>query len=865
MIRFFLNGENVTYQGDPKRTLLEHLRLDHHLTAAKDGCSGQGVCGACTVEVDGKARLACLLPMEKLKGANVLTLEGFPEYVRNVLVNSFVNKGAVQCGFCIPGIISRSKVLLQNNPNPNIEAVRNALKPHLCRCTGFKKIEEGIMAAADALRENKQVPLEHTCGCTGKPQPKYLAQETASGERLFVDDIFFDGMLFGALKFSDHPKAIIKAIHTEEACKIPGVTRVFTAADIPGKTHVGLIYDDWPVMIGIGQTTHFIGDVVAGVVAESEAIARKAVETIQVEYEVLKPVTDVFEAIEGNRVHASKPNCFNITKFTVGSPDEAFDKARYMAADRFETQRVEHAFMEKESAVARPGENDTLVLYSQSQGVYVDRKQIAPVLDIPEDKLRVVQVENGGAFGGKEDLSIQAHTALFSYLLQLPVKITLSRSESIRLHPKRHPVFMDMELAADESGKIIGLRLLAMGDTGAYASVGTKVMERVAGHAAAGYFIPNVDIEARTVYTNNVPCGAMRGFGANQVNFAIETCIDDICYQAGFDRWQFRWDNALIDGLRTSTGQKVSGTGIRACLEALKEEYKNAPFAGLAVAIKNSGVGNGMIDESKVVIEILDRGRILIKHGWTEMGQGVHTMAIQTLCQETGLSPEIMDVRTDTADEIPTGMTTSSRGTALLGLAVIDAAKALKNDLRTQTLEALAGKTYRGQFVCDWTTKPGTPGVEQITHYSYGYAAQLCVLDHDGKIKKMVAAHDAGKIMNPVLFEGQIQGGVHMGLGYALREELPMKDGFLLNDNMGKLGILRAHETPEIIVKGVEVKDPVGPYGVKGIGEIGMVPTASAIANAFYAFDGKKRTRLPLFPKNERDQSKNQQFRAKAR
>lgn len=849
MISFFLNGEIATYKSDPKRTLLEHLRLDHHLTAAKDGCSGQGVCGACTVEVDGKARLACLLPMEKLDGTNILTLEGIPAHVRDVLVNSFVNKGAVQCGFCIPGIISRTKVLLQNNPNPSIEAIRSTLKPHLCRCTGFKKIEEGIMAAAEAVRENKEVTLDHTCGCAGKPQPKYLATLTASGERLFVDDIFLEGMLFGALKFSDHPKAVIKAIHTEDAVKIPGVKRIFTASDIPGKTHVGLIYEDWPIMIGVGQTTHFIGDVIAGVVAESEAIARRAVEAIKVDYEVLKPVTDVFEAMNGDRVHESKPNCFNITKFSVGKPDDAFQGARYIAGDRFETQRVEHAFMEKESAVAQPGENGTLILYSQSQGVYIDRKQIAPVLGIPEENLRVVQIENGGAFGGKEDLSIQAQTALFAFLLQQPVKITLSRSESIRLHPKRHPVFMEISLAADETGKLIGLRLLATGDTGAYASVGTKVMERVAGHASAGYFIPNVDIEARTVYTNNVPCGAMRGFGANQVNFAIETCIDQICYQAGFDRWQFRWDNALIDGLKTSTGQIVQGTGIRACLEALKEEYLNAPFAGLAVAIKNSGVGNGMIDESKVVIEILDSGRILIKHGWTEMGQGVHTMAIQTLCQETGLSPEIMDVRTDTIDDIPTGMTTSSRGTALLGLAIIDAAKALNIDLQNQPLKNLAGKSYRGQFVCDWTTKPGTPGVEQITHYSYGYAAQLCILNQNGEIQKIVAANDAGKIMNPVLFEAQIQGGVHMGLGYALREELPMKDGFLLNDNLGKLGILRAHETPEIVVKGVEVKDPVGPYGVKGIGEIGMVPTASAIANAFYAFDGKKRTRLPLFSK----------------
>jgi selenium-dependent xanthine dehydrogenase len=850
MIRLVLNGAEVNFAGDPRRTLLDYLRNDRRLTAAKDGCSGQGVCGACTVEIDGKARLACMIPMEKLQGAEVLTLEGFPGYVKDVLVNSFVNKGAVQCGFCIPGFISRTKVLLQNNPSPTIEAIRLAIKPHLCRCTGYKKIEEGILEAASALRENRVVELNHTCGCVGTPQPKYQAAETAAGKRAFTDDLFFDGMLFSALKFSDHPKAIVKKIHTAEAQKVAGVHRIFTAADIPGKTHVGLIYLDWPVMIGLGETTNFIGDVIAGVVADTEAIARKAVDLIEVEYEALRPVTDVFEALEGERVHPSKPNWFNTTKFTVGNIEEAFEKAKYFSKGRFETQRVEHAFLEKESAVALPGENGEMILYSQSQGVYVDRKQVALVLGIAEEKLRVVQVENGGAFGGKEDLSVQAQATLFAFLLQKPVKLTLSRSESIRLHPKRHPIFIDMELAADEHGKILGMKLLATGDTGAYASVGTKVMERVAGHAAAGYYIPNVSIEARTVYTNNLPSGAMRGFGANQVSFALETSIDEICYQAGFDRWQFRFDNALTDGLSTSTGQKVQGAGIQACLEALKEEFYKAPYGGLAVAIKNSGVGNGMIDESKVVIEILPGERVLIKHGWTEMGQGVHSMAIQTLCQETGLKPEIMDVRTDTADDIPTGMTTSSRGTALLGLAVINASTAMKEDLKKHSLKELAGKSYRGQFVCDWTTKPGTPGVEQITHYSYGYAAQLCVLNEKGEIEKMVAAHDAGKIMNPMLFEGQIHGGVHMGLGYALREDLPMVNGFLVNDKMGKLGILRAHETPEIVVKGVEVKDPIGPYGVKGIGEIGMIPTASSIATAYYAFDGKKRTKLPLFPKN---------------
>ncbi len=847
-IAFELNGKYIEYSGDPERKLLDFLRLDHQLTAAKDGCSAQGVCGACTVEVNGEARLACLLKMAKLDKAVIYTMEGFPAYVRDTIAKSLVKNGAVQCGFCMPGFIARTKVLLQTNPRPDIHELHQAMKPHLCRCTGYKKIETGLLEAAELLAHGKTITLNNSRTGVGRSYPKYMAFETAIGERKFVDDMFVEGMHFAALKFSDYPKATIKNIHTAKAAALPGVVRVFTASDIPGNRKVGLILQDWSVMIGQGETTHYIGDVVAGVVAESEAIAREAIALIEVDYEVLQPVTDVFEAIDGPRVHPDKPNHFETTSFTVGDVSEAFKKAHYTSSGHYETQRIEHAFLEKESALAKPDGDGGIVLYTQSQGVYVDRRQIAPVLGITEEKLRVVQVPNGGGFGGKEDLSVQAHAALFAFLSGKPVKLTLSRSESIRMHPKRHPVFMDIRLAADENGKLTALSLMATGDTGAYASVGTKVMERVAGHASGGYFIPNVAIEARTVYTNNIPSGAMRGFGANQVCFALESCIDDICYQAGFDRWAFRYENALVDGLGTSTGHKVTGVGIRACLEALKADFDKAAFAGIATGIKNSGVGNGMVDESKVIIEIVSENQVIVRHGWTEMGQGVHTMAIQTLCEETGIDPKIIDVVVDTQAGIPTGMTTSSRATALLGLAIINAAKPLKKDLQTKPLKKLTGKSYRGEFVCDWTTKPGTQGVEQITHYSYGYAAQLCVLDNEGNIEKMIAAHDAGKVMNPLLFEGQVEGGVHMGLGYALCEDLPMKDGFLLSDHMRSLKVLRAHQTPEIIVKKIEVHDPVGPYGAKGVGEIGLVPTAAAVANAFYNFDGIKRTKLPLQP-----------------
>ncbi|MCD6556154.1 MAG: selenium-dependent xanthine dehydrogenase [Bacteroidales bacterium] len=849
MIKFKLNNEEIIYQGNENRTLLDFIRKDKGLTSVKDGCSGQAACGACTVEMNGKAILSCVTKMSKLQNAEIFTPEGFPDYVKDTIAKALVNEGGVQCGFCTPGFISRTKVLLQDNPEPTIEEIRKAIKSHICRCTGYKKIEKGILTAAEALKEGKKLEIRKTSGKIGVSQPKYEAYETAIGERKFVDDISLEGMLYGILKFSDYPKAKVVKIDTSEAEKLEGIHRIFTAKDIPGEKKVGLILQDWSVMIDEGETTHYIGDVIAGAVADNEEIARKAVNLIKVEYDVLKPVTDVFKAIDAERVHPERPNNFDTVQFTIGDAEEAMKRAKFISKGHFETQRIEHAFLEKEASIAQPDGKGGLELFSQSQGVYEDRRQVAMILGLPEAKVRVTLVPNGGGFGGKEDLTIQGHTALFAYLLQKPIKITLTREESIRMHPKRHPVFMDIEVGADENGKLIALKLDAVGDTGAYASVGMKVLERVAGHAAGGYFIPDVDMVAKTVYTNNIPCGAMRGFGANQVTFALESCIDDICEQGSFDRWQFRWDNALTDGLKTSTGQKVYGVGVRQCLEALKDDFYKAKYAGLACGIKNSGVGNGMIDESKVIINVISQNKIILKHGWTEMGQGVHNMALQTLCEETDINPDIIDVEVDTEAQIKTGMTTSSRATALVGLAVINAAKSLKVDLKSKTLGELAGKSYKGQFAFTKSNKPTDNVKNPIIHYSYGYAAQLCILDEDGKIEKFVAAHDAGKIMNPMLFEGQIEGGVHMGLGYALTEDLPMKDGYLVHDKYRKLGILRAHETPEIIVKGIEVKDQVGPYGAKGIGEIGLVPTAGAVANAFYQFDKIRRYKLPLFPK----------------
>ncbi len=846
MITYTLNDIKRTYSGDSEVSLLDHLRLENKITSAKDGCSGQGVCGSCTVEINGKAKLACRTKMKDLDEAVIFTTEGLPEKFKETVARNFALKGAVQCGFCSPGMIMRAKGLYNINKTPTRPEIIKAISPNLCRCTGYVKIVDAIASAFFELN-GKIVEKPPVSALIGKPYPKYMAVETALGNRDFVDDMYFEGMVHGVLKFSDYPRAKIIKIDISKAENSDGVIRVFTAKDIPGEKYTGLIFQDWPLMLAEGEITSYIGDVIAGVVAKTEAAARKAVKLIHVDYDVLEAVTDVQKAAKPGsiQVHEGRSNVLETCSISFGDIEKAFRNAAYISSDVYETSRIEHAFLETETAIAIP-EDDGIRLFSQGQGVYIDRQSVAKLLGLPEEKVKVVQVQTGGGFGGKEDITVQGHASLFAYLLRQPVRVHLNRDESIIMHPKRHPVRMDISLSCDKDGKLTAVKLKAVGDTGAYASVGTKVMERVVGHATGGYTISSVDIQAVTVYTNNIPSGAMRGFGVPQVVFAIESCIDELCKMGGFDRWQFRFNNALEDGAKTSTGQILRGVGLKKTLLAVKDVFQNAGYAGIACGIKNTGVGNGLIDDSEVKIHIVSGKKVIINHGWSEMGQGIHTMAIQFLHQETGIPPEIIEVKVETDVDVPTGMTTSSRATALVGNAIIDASKRLKEDLKHGSLAQLAGRAYKGKYVCNWTCKPGTDTDKPVIHFAYGYATQVVILNEKGEVSKIIAAHDAGKIINRMLFEGQIEGALHMGMGYALTEDLPLKDGRPVSLKFKDLGILRANEMPEMEIIGIEEKDPVGPYGAKGIGEIGLVPTAAAFAGAFYAFDGIKRTKLPL-------------------
>ena len=853
MISFTLNGNETSFSGDENLSLLNFLRNEKGITSVKDGCSGQAACGACLVDLNGKPTLACVTKMKRLAGKSVITIEGFPEQVRRTLGRAFVSKGAVQCGFCTPGFLARTKILLETNPDPSREEVVKALSVNVCRCTGYAKIVEGILLAAQALRENLEVEWESRTGI-GYSYPKVNAYEKALGVGPYVADMKIENICFGALKFSEHPRAVVRSIDVSGAEKMTGVIRVFIGKDIPGKRHQGLVVKDWPMMVLEGETTRCIGDVLACVVADTEEIARAAAEEIIIDYQILEPLTEMSEAGDSEILIHESGNLLKETIVCRGEAiDDVFKSSAHVVEGEFETPCIEHGFLEPEASIALPDGKGGLIIYSQSQALFKDRAQIASTLALDEEKVDVLLMSAGGAFGGKEDLTVQHHAALAAMLLERPVQVRLSRPESLRMHPKRHRMKMSYKLACDKNGMLTGLRARIVGDTGAYASMGGAVVARTGTHAGAAYHLPNVDVIARAYYTNNPPAGAFRGFGVSQSNFAMESMVDELCTKGGFDKYQFRYDNALDVGRMTTTGHVLKeGVGLRECLEAVKDAFNGSQYAGLACAIKNCGIGNGMDEVSETKLKIVAADKIELYHGWSEMGQGIDTVARQVLAEVCGLDNSIkIEVKSSTGGGALGGATTASRGTCLLGNSTILVAEKLKVDLTNTSLAELVGKEYFAKYLVDWTTSHDVDG-EIVSHFSYGYAVHLAILNENGKLQSIHAAHDGGRIINPILFEGQVEGGVVMGMGYALSENYPIKEGKLTTDRMSKLGLPKAKNVPDIKVIGVECPDTSGPFGAKGVGEISSIPTPAAIANSYCSFDGKRRYKLPLAPP-ERD------------
>ena len=839
-----VNGRQVDVEPRDGQSLLELLREDLGLRSMKDGCAPEGSCGACTVLVDGRAVVSCAQKATRIEGKSVVTQEGLDAETRKLWADSFAVSGASQCGFCSPGIVMKAEALLAKNPEPGRDDVAHALLGNLCRCTGYVKVIDAVLFAAGARRGE---PLPEPGGDgVGERALRYRADELALGDKPFVADLVEPGMLHGALRFSDHPRARVLRIDTTKAEAHPGVIAVVTAADVPGQRMLGSLKQDWRQYVAVGETTSYVGDVIAAVAAESRHAAREAAELVEVEYEVLEPVTGPFTALaEDAPLLHEDGNVLSTSVVRRGDADAALAGAAHVVNQTFRTQFIEHAFLEPEAALSVPAGDEPLRVYSQGQGVWDDRRQIAQLLAVPEEQIRVTQVSSGGAFGAKEDLNVQGHAALLTIRTERPVLLALSRKESLRFHAKRHAMWLDYTVGCDAEGRLLAVKARIVGDTGAYASVGDKVLERAAGHACSAYRVDNVDIEATAVYTNNPPCGAMRGFGVNQSNFAMEGVLDRLAELVGIDGWEIRWRNALDTGDRTTTGQLLGpGVGLKKTLLAVEDAYRDAAFAGIACGLKNTGIGNGVPEHGRAILRPEADGTITLFHSWTEMGQGVHTVLRQIACEQLGVPADTIRVLVDTERELETGQTTASRATVLGGNAVVDAARQLKEAMQEHTLAELAGREFLGEILIDWTTP--NDAAEPITHLAYGWATQVVLLDAEGRIEKVIAAHDVGRAINPTLLEGQIEGAVHMGLGQALSEEFVVVDGVPVTQTLKSLHIIPPTGMPPVEVVMIEEPQPEGPFGAKGVGEAALVPTAAATAAALYAFDGIRRTQLPM-------------------
>ena len=845
MTSFELNGSQVVAD-DGHPHLLAALRDELGIISPKDGCSPSGQCGCCTVLVNGKARVACQTPMEKADGASILTLEGVDAAERERYATVFAAHGALQCGFCTPGIIMRVKALLDKKGSAlTRENASRHLGGHLCRCTGYIK----ILDAVDSLAAG-EVPVAPPCGGIGTSGIRYEAAELSLGDRPFIDDLAPAGLLHGALRLADHARADVVRMDTSAAMAVEGVRAVFTAADVPGELRVGIIHTDWPVFIPEGGRTSYLGDVMAIVVADTRQTARRAAELVDIEYVPLTVFSDpvVAAASDEDAVWELDGNVLSVSRYARGDYEAGLAGSAHVVEEVFQTQRIEHAFVEPESTLAAPTDDGGLHVWSGGQGVWDDRNQIATVLGVETDRVTVELVSNGGAFGGKEDMSNQAQTALAAWLLGEPVRCTLSREESFLMHPKRHPIRMAYRAGCDADGRLTALWVRMIGDSGPYASVGMKVLERAAGHASGPYALPAIDVEATAVRTNNPVCGAFRGFGANQAQFAMEGVMDRLAEKVGISGWEIRSRNVVEPGSVWGPGQIMDDgcLGARACLDEVKDAYDGAVAdgrpVGLGLGLKNSGLGNGFKEIARAVVHFRQDGQIEVRHCWTEMGQGVHTVVVQVAVEELGVDPARIEVLVDTTRELGAGQTTGSRGTLMGAGSVADACRVALAD------GCQVGVDYEGEYRVDWTNSMNDGLENPVIHSTFGYAAQLVILDPEsGDIEKVVAAHDVGRAVNPMLCEGQIEGSVHMGLGYALTEGFPA-DGEARprNATLRSLGIIRPKDMPPVDVRLVESPQPDSPYGIKGVGEIGLVPTAGAVAAALHANDGAWRSELPM-------------------
>ncbi|MEA4942223.1 MAG: selenium-dependent xanthine dehydrogenase [Oscillibacter sp.] len=841
MATFTVNGNAVTVEKNQK--LIRFLRDELRLTSVKDGCS-EGACGTCTVLIDGKPTKACIPQTDKLEGKSVLTVEGLSDFEKDVFTYAFGKAGAVQCGFCIPGMVISAKALLDVNRNPTREEAAFAIRNNICRCTGYVKIIDAILLAAEVFRDGKipELPQDWSLGAR-VPRVDVLEKVTGAGQ--YPDDVYLDGMIYASAVRSAYPRARVLAIHTEEAKALPGVVGVFTAADVPGQNKVGHLMKDWDTMIAVGEITHYLGDAICIVAAETKELLEQAKALVKVDYEELPMVRSPKEAMlpDAPLVHRTG-NLLAHKHIQRGNPAEAIARSKYVLTQHFSTPWTEHAFLEPECAVAFP-EEDGVMIWSTDQGAYDTQHETMGMLGLPAEKVKVKNLLVGGGFGGKEDVTVQHLAALVAYLTKRPVKAKLSRAESILIHPKRHPMEMEFSMGCDENGIIQGVAAEVIADTGAYASLGGPVLERACTHAAGPYNYQNFEIDGWAYYTNNPPAGAFRGFGVTQTCFCVESLLSQMADKVGITPWEIRWRNAIRPGQELPNGQIVdASTGLAETLEAVKSYYDAAKYVGIGCAMKNAGVGVGIPDTGRARL-VVEGGKLHIFAGASCIGQGLGTVLTQMVCDRTGLKrDDVIYERSNTYLAPDSGTTSGSRQTLVTGEACRRACEKLNGAMDGKALADLEGQEFYGEYLAK-TDPLGADVPNPVSHVAYGYATQICILNDEGKIEKIVAAHDVGKAVNPTSVEGQIEGGVVMSMGFALTERYPLQDCKPLA-KYGTLGLFRANEVPEVKALIVEKPGLSVACGAIGIGEITSIPTAPAIADAYFRYDGNFRASLPL-------------------
>ncbi len=910
-VDFIVNDQPVHAQAPAGMTLLHYLRDTLNLTGPKDGCS-TGHCGACTIIMDGKATRACLVKMPRAAGRKIETIEGLSTGGElHPLQRAFVETGAVQCGFCTPGMIMCAKALLDSNPAPTLEDVKKALSQNrnVCRCTGYIKIFEAIQLAAGWMREGKPGPEKAGPSVyeSGRTLLENIAVDMVTGRNKFTADMTMEGMLHGKVLWAKYPYARILSIDTTEAEAMPGVAAVVTAKDIPGKNQAGLVMRDQPAIAA--DLVKYIGDGVAAAFAETPELASEALEKIKVEYEELQGVfTPEEAAAPGAPKLQPNGNLLHRSELVRGDVEEAFTRCAVIVEEDYTTPAIEHGFIEPEAGLGFVDEDGTVVIKCPTQTAFDDRAQLSEILAMPEEKIRVIQIPAGGAFGGKEDMILQQYLALGALKTKRPVKMVMCREESLRVHQKRHPAWMHYKTGADKDGNVLAIQLRITLDTGIYAALGIDILENTIVFGAGPYYVPNVDLRGWSWYTNNVLSGAMRGFGVNQIAFALEQQMDAMARALGMDPFEFRLKNSLDVGLPSAADHIMEEgvVSIKETLIAAQDAFKKTIVpasngkkigVGVASAVKNIGFGHNIPEDAGAVVELKSDGTVLVKASQHEYGQGARMGLIKLAHLALGADPEDITVLLpDTAVTPVTGPTTASRQTVVTGNALVMACKALKDDLFCHAGDHMDVDPKRlmlkGSKVVDKETgegvelselgekfvverrffSPHTDGMLPVgegshfgkpdfkslaTHFCYAYNTQVAIVEVDeptGEVKvlKIISANDVGKVLNMDAILGQIHGGVMMGLGFALSEQYLTEKGYNLTDTLHKVGLPSADMTPEIESVVVEVPHPAGPLGVKGFAEAPSLATAPAIMNAIYDAVGVRITSLPANKKRVR-------------